>query len=276
MGRLLRGVALALLAILPLRAIAQQQMIGGFGGGGPATSSQIIAALGYTPANQAGDTFSGAVGIANSLSGSSATSSLSLTPTWNTTGTPTAIDLNVAHTASNAASLLLNLRLNSASMFSVDKNGGVLANGTVRANGAFNTLDGRYTMVSGPSIDLRGGTVIKLFQSDGATPINLQTGGLIVPTGTVQYMGSAGGTADALTATPTIALTAYTTGAFYIVKATATNATTTPTINISSLGAKTIVKRAGTALAAGDIVNGANLLLVYDGTNMQLLNPIVN
>ena len=97
-----------------------------------------------------------------------------------------------------------------------------------------------------------------------------------VTAGTMQFMGTAGGTADALTATPTPAISAYTTNAVYFVRATATNATTTPTLNISGLGAKTIVKRAATALAAGDIVNGMGLLFFYDGTNMQLLNPVVN
>jgi hypothetical protein len=94
--------------------------------------------------------------------------------------------------------------------------------------------------------------------------------------GTTNYLGSAGGTADALTATPNPALTSYGSGAFYLLKATATNATTTPTLNISALGAKTIVKRASTALAAGDIVSGMIMHLAYDGTNLQLLNPVVN
>jgi hypothetical protein len=93
---------------------------------------------------------------------------------------------------------------------------------------------------------------------------------------TIQYLGSAGGSADALTATPSPAITAYTSGALYFVKATAQNATTTPTIAISGLAAKTIVKRASTALAAADILDGMILQLMYDGTNMQLLNPVVN
>ena len=102
------------------------------------------------------------------------------------------------------------------------------------------------------------------------------SGAINTTAGTVQYMGAAGGTADALTATPSPAITAYTTGAFYLVKAASNNATTTPTIAISGLAAKTIVKRAATALAAADILANMMCLLVYDGTNMELLNPVVN
>ena len=57
------------------------------------------------------------------LTGSSATSSLSIAQTWNTTGTPTALDLNVTDTASNASSLLMNLRVGGTSRFSVTKAG---------------------------------------------------------------------------------------------------------------------------------------------------------
>lgn len=59
------------------------------------------------------------------LTGSAATSSLSIAQTWNTTGTPTAFDLNVTDTASNASSLLMNLRVGGTSMFRVDKAGTV-------------------------------------------------------------------------------------------------------------------------------------------------------
>ena len=57
------------------------------------------------------------------LTGSAATSSLSIAQTWNTSGTPTAIDLNVTDTASNASSLLMNLRVGGTSRFSVTKAG---------------------------------------------------------------------------------------------------------------------------------------------------------
>ena len=48
---------------------------------------------------------------------------LNLEQTWNTTGTPTAIKLNVTDTASNAASNLIDLQISGVSKFSVRKDG---------------------------------------------------------------------------------------------------------------------------------------------------------
>jgi len=58
-----------------------------------------------------------------SLTGSEATSLVDLAATWNTTGTPTAILLNVTDTASNAASLLMDLRVGGVSRFRITKAG---------------------------------------------------------------------------------------------------------------------------------------------------------
>jgi hypothetical protein len=91
---------------------------------------QIIALDTATPqlrAPASGDTYTAprAVALApETLTGSSAVSSLGITQTWNTTGTPTALDLNVTDTASNAASRLLDLRVGGTSRFSVSKAGG--------------------------------------------------------------------------------------------------------------------------------------------------------
>ena len=65
-----------------------------------------------------------------SLTGSNAQSLIDLSGTWNTTGTPTAIKLNVTDTASNAASKLLDLQVGGSSKFRVDKNGSVLVSRT--------------------------------------------------------------------------------------------------------------------------------------------------
>jgi len=60
-----------------------------------------------------------------SLTGSNATSMIDLAGTWNTSGTPTAIKLNITDTASNSASKLLDLQVGGSSVFNVTK-GGVL------------------------------------------------------------------------------------------------------------------------------------------------------
>ena len=81
--------------------------------------------------------------------------------------------------------------------------------------------------------------------------------------------GTAGGTADALTIGPAIAVTAYATGQRFDFIAASANATTTPTIVVSALTAKTIKDRFGNALAIGDIQPGL-YSVVYDGTNFRL------
>ena len=59
------------------------------------------------------------------LSGTSAVSMVDLAGTWNTTGTPSAIKVNITDTASNAASLLMDLQVGGTSQFSVAKGGSV-------------------------------------------------------------------------------------------------------------------------------------------------------
>jgi len=74
-----------------------------------------------------------------SLTGSNATGMIDLAGTWNTTGTPTAIKLNITDTASNAASLFVALQVSSVSKFEVDKLG--------RIKGAYNPGFPQFTAV---------------------------------------------------------------------------------------------------------------------------------
>jgi len=53
------------------------------------------------------------------LTGSSATNGLNITQTWNTTGAPNAINLDVVNNVSNVASALLNLKISGTSVFRV-------------------------------------------------------------------------------------------------------------------------------------------------------------
>lgn len=93
--------------------------------------------------------------------------------------------------------------------------------------------------------------------------------------GTLNWVDG-GGTADAITATYSPAITALVDGQICCVRATAANATTTPTFAPNGLTAHTIVKTGGDALAAGDIAgDGHDLLLRYDlpNTQWELMNP---
>jgi hypothetical protein len=83
------------------------------------------------------------------------------------------------------------------------------------------------------------------------------------------WCGTAGGGADALTLTPTPAITVYTAGQTFIAKAGATNTGAAATVAISSLATKTL-QNDGNALAAGDITSGKWYTFTYDGVNVQV------
>ena len=93
-----------------------------------------------------------------------------------------------------------------------------------------------------------------------------------------ENVASAGGTADALTATFAPAPRVWSSGVPFFVRAASANATTTPTFtpNSGTLAAKTIVKGANAALVAGDIAGAGHwLLFQYDAIldKVVLLNP---
>ncbi len=117
--------------------------------------------------------------------------------------------------------------------------------------------------------------------STGATTIKAGSGGVLVSAASTTINGAFNyvadtGAADIYVATLVPAATAYVAGMEVHMKVVNVNATTTPTVNVNGLGAKTIVKRAATALAAGDMPAGAIAVMIYDGTNFQLINPVVN
>lgn len=108
----------------------------------------------------------------------------------------------------------------------------------------------------------------------------IPAGGLIVGglQGNACNISAAGGTADAITGSYTPGITALTNGMTLYVRAGSANATTTPSFTPASgtIPAKTIVKGAGSSLAAGDIAGGGHWIeLQYDLTldKWVLLNP---
>lgn len=82
---------------------------------------------------------------------------------------------------------------------------------------------------------------------------------------------TSGGSANTQTLTLDAQVAAYTTHMFVRFIAGYTN-TGPATININTLGAKSILRLDGTNIAPNDIVAGAAVLLYYDGTNFQILN----
>jgi hypothetical protein len=77
---------------------------------------------------------------------------------------------------------------------------------------------------------------------------------------------------NTLTGLATPALSGYAAGAQYSFLAQNNN-TGAVTIDIDTLGVKSITKFGTTALVANDITAGAMMLIEYDGTRFQLLNP---
>ncbi len=73
-----------------------------------------------------------------SLTGASAVSMIDLTGTWNTTGAATAIKLNIVNTASDATSLLMDLKVGGISQFNVDAFGAITVRTNIQDAGAAN------------------------------------------------------------------------------------------------------------------------------------------
>jgi hypothetical protein len=103
--------------------------MGFFGGGGSSVDLASPPAIGNTTPNTGAFTTLSATPPANttafnstgySLTGTNAQTLLNLAGTWNTTGTPTGILLNITNTASNTASRLIDLKIGGTTKFAVE------------------------------------------------------------------------------------------------------------------------------------------------------------
>lgn len=90
-----------------------------------------------------------------------------------------------------------------------------------------------------------------------------------VQDGELTHLTSVSGV-DTITAAAPISMTAYATGQKFSFVAAGAN-TGAVTININSIGAKDVTRQGSTALSAGNIANGATVVIVYDGTRFQLV-----
>lgn len=89
------------------------------------------------------------------------------------------------------------------------------------------------------------------------------------------WAGTAGGSADALTLTPSPAIASYAAGQCFRFIAGSAN-TTAVTVAVSGLATKAITKNGSTALIAGDIPSGAVITMTYDGTQFQLVGNVAS
>jgi hypothetical protein len=166
---------------------------------------------------------------------------------------------------------------NGSGTFVINSTGQPVVTGTVISSTAFNAL----------TADLATGLSTALTKDGQTTP----TANL--PMGTFKFTGLSAGSAatdsaniaqvqnsfgsfltvsgtDTITASVSPALTAYAPGQMFAFVAANTN-TGAVTINISSLGAKAITKNGTTALSAGDLTANYLFVVVYDGTQFQVV-----
>lgn len=90
--------------------------------------------------------------------------------------------------------------------------------------------------------------------------------------GTSQLLSSVSGsdTITANVASPNF--TAYAAGQSFNFVAAAANTTTSVTLNLNGLGAKSVTKQGSTALAVNDILAGQMVTVAYDGTRFQVIS----
>lgn len=146
-------------------------------------------------------------------------------------------------------------------------------NGTTAAT--FASSDYVYLHVTAPIVERFKDVVAVLAQQIDTNTNSITTTNTNVTnlqTGTYHYVVTTGSANAYVAATP--ALAAYAAGNVVVFKANFAN-TAAATLNLNSLGAKTIKKVDGaTDLAANDIANGQIVVVRYDGTNFQMVSPI--
>lgn len=130
--------------------------------------------------------------------------------------------------------------------------GSVAADGQTPMSGALDMGNNRVTNVLAPNS-----------VTDAATAGEIQSGAW-------QYLTSVAGT-NTITASVT-GLTAYAAGQTFRAVIANTN-TGAVTLNINSVGGVAVTKNGSTALVAGDLLAGAAVEVVYDGTQFQLVTP---
>ncbi len=153
--------------------------------------------------------------------------------------------------------------------------------GTIISSTVANSVNSDFATGLSTAITKDGQTTITANIPFGGNKIT-GLGAATLPTDAVQYQQLQSGSSSYLTSvsgTNTITasltnptLTAYAAGQVFRFVSTGAN-TGAATININSIGAKTIQKN-GAALVAGDILNGTMHEIGYDGTNFQLIEGV--
>lgn len=208
-----------------------------------------------------GLTLSGTTLSANGVTGAALTKTDDTNVTLTLTGTPASALLQAVNVAVGWSGTLADSRIASASTWnskvsSVAATSPITSSGgttpTISTSMATNKLIGRTTAGTGVMEEISVGS-----------GLTLSGGSLSASVSNSITHATASGT-DTYTATIT-GVTSYADGDCYLIRFTNGN-TTGATININSLGAVTLYRNNDGALIGGDIVDGAEMLLIYNST----------
>ena len=117
-----------------------------------------------------------------------------------------------------------------------------------------------------------GETVIAVYNS----LLNSGAGGFALYVSVAQstvLSGTDTGAVNAYAIAPSPVISAYTAGLIVSFAPANTN-TGASTLNVNSLGVKSLTTAAGAALVAGQLVAGSEVIAIYDGTKFQVVNPV--
>jgi hypothetical protein len=139
-----------------------------------------LAVAGGVTIGTATNNVSSLVASGYSLTAANAQSLVDLSGTWNTTGNPTALKLNITNTASGASSNLLDLQVGSTSLFKVDKTG--------IATAASYNITGTNTYSLQNGTDPAGTANALLLKTAGSTVLSVDSGGNVCITGSNAFL----------------------------------------------------------------------------------------
>ena len=137
------------------------------------------------------------------------------------------------------------------------------------ADGVNSTLEKSGSNAATGNLDIGSNRITTM--ADGTAKQDAATLNQIVSNGPAYAADS--GTADTAVVTLSPAITAYAAGQRITFKANAAS-TGAATVNVNTLGAKTLKKHNDQDIAAGDIESGSIVTAVYDGTNFQVTSQL--
>jgi len=127
------------------------------------------------------------------------------------------------------------------------------------------------------NIGITAGSAYTVISPSMLSPLLTGTALLYLPSDVRSQYGVGGGTAQAQTVTIPSTGSSYFYGMIIKYVPTVSNTATAPTVNVNAWGAKTVKRglySTSDAIVAGDLPLGKTLMLMYDGTNLRLMNPI--